>query len=284
MSVQVRRRREAAPFLSTFVGAQGELIVDTTNNRIQVHDGATPGGFAAAKLSEVVSNSRTAVNDANYAATVGDRMVAYTAVSAPRTLTLPSAAAYPTGTQLLIVDESGACSTTNAIAIVRGGSDTINGATNTIISTAFGYVALESNGAFKWTVVDQTPFSALTTVAQSASGANMQFGVLEQLITLSGTSVVTTLQIPVRSIVFAVSSRTIGAVTGAPSYGVGVSGNATQFGSGLGASVGSSNAGLIGPSAFYAAMPLVITATSGSFTAGQVRLAIQYLLCGAPTA
>lgn len=53
MSVQVKRRREAASFLATFTGAQGELIVDTTNNRVQVHDGATAGGFPAAKLSEV---------------------------------------------------------------------------------------------------------------------------------------------------------------------------------------------------------------------------------------
>ena len=53
MSVQVKRRREAASFLSTFTGAAGELLVDTTNNRVQVHDGATAGGFPAAKLSEV---------------------------------------------------------------------------------------------------------------------------------------------------------------------------------------------------------------------------------------
>ena len=46
MSVQVRRRREAAPFLATYVGAQGELLVDVTNNRVQVHDGATPGRLA----------------------------------------------------------------------------------------------------------------------------------------------------------------------------------------------------------------------------------------------
>ncbi len=53
MSVQVKSRRESASFLATFVGAQGELLVDTTNSRLQVHDGATPGGFPAAKLSEV---------------------------------------------------------------------------------------------------------------------------------------------------------------------------------------------------------------------------------------
>ncbi|HET6377932.1 MAG TPA: hypothetical protein VFG05_06445 [Methylocella sp.] len=51
MSVQVKRRRESASFLSTFTGAQGELIVDTTNNRLQVHDGATPGGWLPLGMS-----------------------------------------------------------------------------------------------------------------------------------------------------------------------------------------------------------------------------------------
>jgi hypothetical protein len=53
MSVQVKRRREAASFLGGFVGAPAELVVDTTNNRVQVHDGATPGGWPAAKLADV---------------------------------------------------------------------------------------------------------------------------------------------------------------------------------------------------------------------------------------
>lgn len=57
MSVQVKRRREAAAFLAGFTGAQGELIVDTTNNRVQVHDGATAGGFPAAKLAEVLQSA-----------------------------------------------------------------------------------------------------------------------------------------------------------------------------------------------------------------------------------
>ncbi len=47
MSVQVKRRREAVPFISTFVGAQGEIIVDTTNRRILVQDGVTAGGIPA---------------------------------------------------------------------------------------------------------------------------------------------------------------------------------------------------------------------------------------------
>jgi hypothetical protein len=52
MSVQVKRRRDTAANVAAYAGAQGELIVDTTNNRVTVHDGVTPGGWAAAKLSD----------------------------------------------------------------------------------------------------------------------------------------------------------------------------------------------------------------------------------------
>ena len=47
MSVQVKYRRDTALFLSTFTGADGELLVDTTSKRVQVHDAVTAGGFPA---------------------------------------------------------------------------------------------------------------------------------------------------------------------------------------------------------------------------------------------
>lgn len=54
MSVQVKHRREAASYLdASFVGVQGELVVDTTNNRVRVCDGSAIGGHPAARLSEV---------------------------------------------------------------------------------------------------------------------------------------------------------------------------------------------------------------------------------------
>jgi len=163
MSVQVKRRREAASFLSTFVGAQAELIVDTTNSRVQVHDGTTAGGWPAAKLSEAVTNTRTAVSDAAYTALVSDRTIAYTAITAARVVSLPAASAYPTGTRLIVVDESGSCSATNTITLSRAGSDTIDGATSAVICSAYGYLALQGNGSNRWTVIDQAT-SNLTAV------------------------------------------------------------------------------------------------------------------------
>lgn len=154
MSVQVKRRRDSAVNVAAFTGAQGELVVDTTNNRVTVHDGVTAGGWAAAKLSEVVTTKRVAVSDADYAALASDRLIAYTTLSAARIVTLPSASAYPVGAVLRIVDESGDCSGSATITISRAGSDTVAGAANLVLNGAYQSVGLESNGSNGWGVVE----------------------------------------------------------------------------------------------------------------------------------
>ena len=238
---------------------------------------------AYADRGDAAAMARTQVSDTAYTVLTTDRTVAVTALTAARILTLPAASAYPQGATLTVVDESGACSAASTITVARAGTDTINGSASAVIASPYGYLALESNGSNKWTVIDTAiaPLS-LATVAQGVAGSQIQFGILEQLVALSGASTSSTVQIPNRAIVFAVSSRTIAAVTGAPSYGVGVAGNATQFGGGLGAAAGSTNVGVIGPTAFYTPTAILITATSGSFTGGSVRIAIQYALFGPP--
>ncbi len=157
MSVQVKRRRDTAANLASFTGAPAELLVDTTNNRVQVHDGSTPGGWPAAKLSEVVTNTRAAVSDAAYSALASDRLIAYTALTASRVVSLPAASAYPTGTSLRIVDESGACSSSKTITVGRAGSDTIDGAASFVIDAAYAGLEIESNGSNAWTILSPEP-------------------------------------------------------------------------------------------------------------------------------
>jgi Major tropism determinant N-terminal domain len=173
-AVQVQYRRGTSSQVASFTGAAGEMVVDTTNNRVVVHDGATAGGFAAAKLSEVQTNSRTQVNDAAYTALTTDRLIAYIALTAARTVSLPAASAFPSGSRLLVVDESGACSATNTIALSRAGADLIDGAATAAITAAYGYLALESNGSNKWTIVDQAAsVNGLTgAVSIASSGGN----------------------------------------------------------------------------------------------------------------
>ena len=82
----------------------------------------------------------------------------------------------------------------------------------------------------------------------------------------------------------AVGVRVITTITGPTSYEIGVAGNLSQFGSALSLPAGSNNFGLIGPTAFYTATNLILTATGGSFSAGAVRLSISYLLVNPPAA
>jgi hypothetical protein len=285
MSEQLQLRRGTASQVASFTGAQGELVVDTTNNRLVLQDGSTAGGYAAAKLSEVVTNTRTAIADASHTALPTDRTIAYGALTAPRVVALPLASVYPTGTRLLVVDESGSCSSINTITLTANGSDEIEGAASSVIAIAYGYVAIESNGSNAWTIVDQFAPGSIATIAQGPYGANIQFSVIEMLVTLSGASTTASTPIPANCIVMAVGARTVTAITGAPSFEVGVSGtgNAGIFGSGLNIAAGSINYGLIGPTAFYSATPLIVTATSGAFTGGAVRLSLHAMLMGPST-
>lgn len=117
------------------------------------------------------TQGRAAVADANYAAQIGDRTIAYTSIAAPRTVTLPAASAFTAGDQLLIVDESGSGSSTATISVAPAGTDTINGlnTTQVVISSANGSVMLESDGTSKWTILRNTDgrravADAITTV------------------------------------------------------------------------------------------------------------------------
>ncbi len=148
MSEQLQLRRGTVSQVAAFTGLQGEVVVDTTNNILHVNDGQTQGGWPLALAT------RAAVSDAPYSALVTDRIVAYTALTAARVVTLPAAAAYPTGAVLTAIDESGACSPTLTVTLARAGSDTINGAASAVIASAYGSLKLESNGSNAWTVID----------------------------------------------------------------------------------------------------------------------------------
>jgi hypothetical protein len=116
-------------------------------------------------------------------------------------------------------------------------------------------------------------------IALTAHGGRVTLRANEEELTLAGAFVETVNPafIPDRAIVLGVASRTTLAITGATSYGVGIAGNTTQFGNLLGVAPGSTNNGVIGPTAFYADTKVRVTANSGNFTAGKVRLVIYFL-------
>jgi hypothetical protein len=138
-----------------------------------------------------------------------------------------------------------------------------------------------------WTPLDRAmgllSQAASVDVARGALGSTTGMAVLEQTHTgLAGPTVTSDIEIPDRAIVLGVSTRTATTITGATSYDCGIAGEASKFGGALGITAGSTNIGVIGPQAFYAGTPILLTARGGSFTGGAVRIAIHYLTLGAP--
>jgi hypothetical protein len=121
-------------------------------------------------------------------------------------------------------------------------------------------------------------------IALTAHGGRVTLRAKEEELTLAGAFVETvdTAFIADRAIVLGVASRTTLAITGASSYGVGIAGNTTQFGNLLGVALGSTNNGVIGPTAFYADTKVRVTANGGNFTAGKVRLIVYFLEMSIP--
>jgi hypothetical protein len=112
----------------------------------------------------------------------------------------------------------------------------------------------------------------------SPNGAQAAMRVLEEELELSGADVTSTIEIPNGSICFGVSARVTETIAGATSYKVGISGELDKFGDLLDINEGSSNFGIIGPTAFYSDTPVIVTANGSDFLSGKVRLAIQHLL------
>lgn len=90
-------------------------------------------------------------------------------MSASRVVTLPAAAAFLAGQVLRIVDESGTVTAANTLVITRVGADTINGATTNTLNTAYGAVALISDGTSKWTTIGNAAAAGAMLTANNLS-------------------------------------------------------------------------------------------------------------------
>jgi hypothetical protein len=60
MAKRILRRRGTTTQTNAFIGASGELTIDTTRNTAVIHDGILLGGFPLAKLTDIVAE-RTAL-------------------------------------------------------------------------------------------------------------------------------------------------------------------------------------------------------------------------------
>ncbi len=110
------------------------------------------------------------------------------------------------------------------------------------------------------------------------SGEYLRVSQKEEEVTLSGATTTSSITIPDRALVIAVNSRVTLAITGATSFAVGVSGDATRYGNALGIALDTTNIGMTQhPYAYYANTALMFTAGGANFTGGKVRVTVQYL-------
>ena len=101
--------------MAAFTGAAGEMVVDTTNNRLVVQDGTTAGGWPAAKLSELpgghLNKFRNATMD------LWQRGTSSITVSTSGAYTADGWIVLPTGASVTAAQASGRLLTRNSLQV-----------------------------------------------------------------------------------------------------------------------------------------------------------------------
>jgi hypothetical protein len=111
---------------------------DTLSGTLNVTSDITLGGG--------IKVHRTTVADAAYTAQHADYIIAYTSLSATRTVSLPAAATAGAGRVYIIKDESGGAATNN-IVIDPSGAETIDAASTISITVNYGVLRIYCSGS-----------------------------------------------------------------------------------------------------------------------------------------
>jgi major tropism determinant Mtd-like protein len=168
MSVQVQLRRGVAANIATFTPAQGECVVDTTNNRLIVGDGSTVSGWPAAKLEEAVLN--TAASNVIALGAKGSAVniqVAEQLVSGLSGASVTAGSQIPAGALVL------ACSARVTTAITGATSFSVGYTGST---SAFGSGLGTSSGTTNEGMIGPNPFYSATNLVLTAAGGSFTGG------------------------------------------------------------------------------------------------------------
>lgn len=114
-------------------------------------DGVGVGVLSGAK--------KTNVNDVAYTALVTDSLIAFTALTAARIVTLPTVASTgATATNVFVLtikDEAGAATGAETITVDGNGAETVDGAANVVINLDYGFVELYTDGTAWFTLASR---------------------------------------------------------------------------------------------------------------------------------
>jgi len=172
MSTQVQLRRDSAANVAAFTGKPGEVVVDTTNNRLCVQDGATAGGFPAAKLSEVVTlgaSSLLAQAPHGGAVSIGclEQLVTLSGATTASTTQIPAGAIVLAVSNLVVTAITGA--TSYSCGVSGNPSE---------FGSSLGVAA----GLTNLGLIGPNPFYVATSVIFTAAGGNFTGGAVRMTI------------------------------------------------------------------------------------------------------
>ncbi len=162
---------DVAPDLSRTIDSGAGRAKFRINSAGQAEIAVGPTGTADSALVPALQISQSGafsfpagivqVNDVNYAASVNDRIIIYSGLSATRTVTLPAASAFPTGALLTVLSQTNTLNGIVQISIVPSVGDTINGLYIKSIFDSFGLASFKSDGVSNWIIENQSGFSVL---------------------------------------------------------------------------------------------------------------------------
>jgi hypothetical protein len=172
VSTQVQLRRDIAANVAAFTGKVGEVVVDTTNNRLCLQDGATAGGWPAAKLSEVVTlGPATLLAQAPHGGglTAGclEALVTLSGATTTSGVVIPSGAIVLAVSSLVVTAIAGATSYSCGVS----GNASMFGA-------SLGVAA----GSTNLGLIGPNPFYAATSVLYTAAGGSFSAGAVRMTI------------------------------------------------------------------------------------------------------
>ena len=150
------------------------------NTPLAIAQGGTASATALAARSSSGLNidQQSTTGDAIVTIAATTRTQATTAtLTASRAWTLPAASGLNAGQHLVISDKAGAINGSNTIVVTRAGSDTINGATITTMSSQYQVLTLISDGVSAWTF-NAAGGGGSGTVTSVAAGTGMSFSTI----------------------------------------------------------------------------------------------------------
>jgi hypothetical protein len=169
MSEQLRLRGDTATNVAAYTGPQRETVVDITNNRLCVQDGATAGGWPAAKLAEAVLNTASSntiamgANGSCIQVAVSEQSVSLSGASTTAGVQIPE----------------------NSIVLAVGTrvTTTITGATSYEVGVSgnlsqFGSVLGLAAGSTNNGLIGPAAFYSATSLVVTAAGGNFTGGVV----------------------------------------------------------------------------------------------------------